>query len=110
MLEARGWHLVDAEFATSEQPAMSGDHIAIAIDQDRDIEAKHADAFGNLLDLFLAVSARVCRVRFKLGSRAKDDLQASLVVLRFNSALPASTPSMKSTNHFGSQCQPSVPV
>jgi len=78
MLEARGWHLVDAEFATSEQPAMSGDHIAIAIDQDRDIEAKHSDAFGNLLDLFLAVSARVCRVRFKLGSRAKDDLQASL--------------------------------
>ena len=63
---------------------MSGDHIAIAIDQDRDIEAKHSDAFGNLLDLFLAVSARVCRVRFKLGSRAKDDLQASLVVLRFN--------------------------
>jgi len=67
MLEAQGWHLVDAELAASEQPAMSGNHMAIAIDEDRDIETKDSDAFGNLLYLFLAVPARVCRVRFKLG-------------------------------------------
>ena len=79
MLEAQGWHRVDAELAASEQPAMSGDHMAVAIDQDRDVETKSSDAFGNLLDLFLAVPTRICRVRFKLGSRARDDLQALMV-------------------------------
>jgi hypothetical protein len=55
MLEAQGWHLVHAELAASEQPAKSGDQIAVAIDQNRDIEAKDPDAFSNLLDLFLAM-------------------------------------------------------
>jgi hypothetical protein len=58
---------------------MSGEHLALVIDQDRDIEAKNHDAIGNLLDLFLAMSVRVCRIRFELGSRARDDLQARLV-------------------------------
>jgi hypothetical protein len=71
MIEAQGRHLIPAELPTSEQPATSGDHIAIAIDEDRDIEAKNSDAFSNLLDLLLAVQPRVCRVRFKLGSRAE---------------------------------------
>jgi hypothetical protein len=57
MLETQGWHLIDAELATSEQPAVSGDHIAITIDQDRDIETKNSDAFGNLPDLFPPLSS-----------------------------------------------------
>jgi hypothetical protein len=32
-----------------------GDHVAIAIDQDRHIEAKGLDAFGNLPDLLFAM-------------------------------------------------------
>jgi hypothetical protein len=74
MLEAQGWHLVHAELAASEQPAKSGDQIAVAIDQNRDIEAKDPDAFSNLLDLFLAMPPWICGVRFKLGSRTQDDL------------------------------------
>jgi hypothetical protein len=74
MIQAHGWHLVDAELAAGEQPAMSGDHIACVIDQDRDIKTKLLDAFSNLLDLFLAVLARVYRVWSKLDYRAKDDL------------------------------------
>ena len=79
MVEAQGWHLIHAKLAASEQPAMSGNHIALAIDQDWDIETKDTDAIGNLLDLFLAVPARVRRVRFKLGSRLRDDLQSALI-------------------------------
>jgi hypothetical protein len=78
MLEPQGWHLINAKLAASEQPAMSGNHIALAIDQDWDIKAKDTDDFSNLSDLFLAVTARVSRVRFKLGSRAEDDLQILL--------------------------------
>ena len=75
MLEAYGWHLVDAGLATSEHPAMSGENVELGVDQDRDIKTKRFDAFSNLLDLFLAVLARVCRIGFKLGERAPDDLQ-----------------------------------
>jgi hypothetical protein len=67
MLEAQGWHLVDAKLAASEQPAMSGDHVERGVHQHRHVEAKDTDAFSNLPDLLLAVPARVCRVRFKLG-------------------------------------------
>jgi len=75
MLEAHGWHLVDAGLAASEHQAMSGEHVELGVDQDRDIKTKRFDAFSNLLDLFLAVLARVCRIGFKLGERAPDDLQ-----------------------------------
>jgi hypothetical protein len=85
MLEAQGWHLVDAELVTSEQPAMSGDHLALAINQDRDIEVKGLDAFSNLLDLFFAVLARVREVRFKLGSRGRKMISIS----RWLAAIPA---------------------
>ena len=75
MLEADGWHLLDAGLAASEHPAMSGEHLELGVDQDRDIKTKRFDALSNLLDLFLAVLAWVCRVRLKLGYRAPDDLQ-----------------------------------
>jgi hypothetical protein len=74
MIQAQGWHLIDAKLAASEQPGMSGDHVACVIDQDRDIKTNLLDAFSNLLDLFLAVLARVCRVWSKLDYRARDDL------------------------------------
>ena len=70
MLEADGWHLLDAGLAASEHPAMSGEHLELGVDQDRDIKTKRFDALSNLLDLFLAVLAWVCRVRLKLGYRA----------------------------------------
>jgi hypothetical protein len=38
---------------------MTGDHLALAIDQDRYIEPKRLDAGGDLPDLFLAVAARI---------------------------------------------------
>ena len=75
MVEAYGWHLVDTELTTREHPAISGDYIVVGIDQDRHIKAKASNGFSNLLDLFLGVLARVRRVRFKLGSPAKKDLQ-----------------------------------
>jgi hypothetical protein len=43
---------------------MSGDHVEIGVNQHRDIKTRRFDAFRNLLDLFLAVLARVCWVRF----------------------------------------------
>ena len=55
---------------------MPCDHVAIAIDQDRDIEAKGLDAFGNLPDLLFAVASRVGRVGSEPVQRAIDDLQA----------------------------------
>ena len=58
---------------------MSGDHLAIAIDQNRNIEAKNLATFRNLLNLFFAMPPWVCRVQLKLGSRAEDDLQALLI-------------------------------
>jgi len=78
MVEAQGWHLVDAELAASEQPAMSGDHVELGVNQHGHIKAEGADAFGNLPDLSSAVLARVCRVRFKFGSRTRDDIQTAL--------------------------------
>ena len=74
MIQAQGWHLIDAKLAASEQPGMSGDHVACVIDQDRDIKTNLLDAFSNLLDLFLAVLARVYRVWSKLDYRATDHL------------------------------------
>jgi hypothetical protein len=51
-----------AKFAGCEQPAMSGDHLAVAVDQDRDNKAENPDAVGDLADLLLAMTPRVRRV------------------------------------------------
>jgi hypothetical protein len=57
MVKAHGRHFVDAELMASEHPAMSGEHLELGVDQDRDIKTKLFDASSNLLDLFLAVLA-----------------------------------------------------
>ena len=43
---------------------MAGDHVAGAIDQDRDIEAESLDAVGDLSDLLPAVAPRVGWIQF----------------------------------------------
>ena len=75
VIEAQCRHLGHAELAAGEQPAMPGDHIAVAVDQDRDIEAEGLDAVGDLPDLLLGVAPRVCRVRFQLVDATVNDVQ-----------------------------------
>jgi len=55
------------------QPAVSGDHIVVAIDQHRHVKAKSLDAVGDLPDLLLAVAPRVSRIRFELVDRPVDN-------------------------------------
>ena len=40
---------------------MPGDHLAVAIDQDRNDEVEPIDATGDLMDLLLGVGARIAR-------------------------------------------------
>ena len=54
---------------------MAGDHLALAIDQDRDIEPERLDAVGDLPDLLLAVAARIGRIRLQLFDPPIDNLQ-----------------------------------
>jgi hypothetical protein len=61
VIEAEGRHLGNAEFAAGEQPAMAGDHVVVAIDQNRGIEVESLDAVGDLPDS----ACRNCR-----GSRS----------------------------------------
>jgi hypothetical protein len=48
-----------AELLGRQQAAMTGHHVAGAVDEDRDIEAKALDALSDLSDLLLAVNAGV---------------------------------------------------
>jgi hypothetical protein len=59
MIEAEGRHFRNAEFAAGEQPAMPGNYVIVAIDQDRDIKTKNPDTVGDLSDLLLAMDPRV---------------------------------------------------
>ena len=74
VIEAQRRHLGHAELAAGEQPAVPGDHVAVAIDQDRDIEAESLDAVGDLPDLLLAVAPRVGGVRSSALDSAVNDL------------------------------------
>ena len=74
VIEAKRRHLGHAEFAAGEQPAVTRDHVAVAIDQDRDIEAEGLDAVGDLPDLLFAVAPRVSGVWFQLVDPAINDL------------------------------------
>lgn len=56
---------------------MAGDNLAIAIDQDRHVEAECLDAGGDLPDLPFAVTPRVRGIRFELFVTPFDDLQAA---------------------------------
>ena len=62
MIEAQSWHLGDIEHAGRQDSAVTGNYLAVAINQDRDDETENLDALGDLPDLFLAVPARVGRI------------------------------------------------
>ena len=51
MIEAQDWDFGHAELTAGEQPAMSADHIAMAIDQHGHIKTEDPDAAGDLSDL-----------------------------------------------------------
>jgi hypothetical protein len=63
VIEAQRRHFGYAEQTAGEQPPMPGDNLALAIDQDWDIEAEGPDAVGDLPDLFAAMPTRVGRIR-----------------------------------------------
>jgi hypothetical protein len=50
--------LRNTEFASCKQPAMSGDHFAVAIDQNRDNKAESLDTVGDLAYLLLGMAPR----------------------------------------------------
>src|SRR6516162_9516106 len=75
MLETQGRHLGHAEFATCQKPAMPSDHVVVAIDEDRHIEAKGLDAVGDLPDLLLAVLPGIGWIRLQLADRSINDLE-----------------------------------
>jgi hypothetical protein len=47
-----------------QEPTVPGEHVAVVIDQDRDVETKRFNAGGDLSDLFFAVMPRVGGIRF----------------------------------------------
>ena len=62
VFEADRRHLGPAEQATGFEAAVAGDELAVAVDQDRHVEAEGLDAAGDLLNLALGVSTRVARI------------------------------------------------
>src|SRR5262249_22142368 len=63
VIEANRRDLGHTERRRTQDTAMPADHAAIAIDEDRNIEAEHSDAFGDLSDLFLAVPTCIGWIR-----------------------------------------------
>jgi len=53
--------------------AVTGNYLAVAINQDRDDETENRDALGDLPDLFLAVLARVRRIESQCISSTIHD-------------------------------------
>src|SRR5260370_39033928 len=76
MSEAERRRVGNAELAAGEQPAMSGDHLAVAINQDRDNEAKDLDAVSDLPDLLLAVQAGHGWIRLHVVNPAEDERES----------------------------------
>jgi hypothetical protein len=68
-------HLGPAKLAAGEQPAMTGDHLKLGIDQDRRVEAEGRDTLRDLPDLLPAVAPRVGRVRFQLFDPPVDEVE-----------------------------------
>ena len=72
MIDAHRRHLGHAERAGSQDPAVTGNYLATAINQDRDVETESLDALGELPDLLLAMPARVRRIERELVDRPVD--------------------------------------
>jgi hypothetical protein len=75
MVEANGRDLPHAEGNGSLGSPMPAGDLAIAIDQNRNNEVKDLDAVGDLLELFLAVPARVRRVGLQCVDPTIPDIQ-----------------------------------
>ena len=75
MIEAKRRYLGPTELSTGQKPAVTRHHVVVAIDQNRDIEAKSPDAVGDLPDLLLTVESRINGVGLKFSNQAVHDLQ-----------------------------------
>jgi hypothetical protein len=71
-------HLGEPQLACGQQPAVTGDHTVLAIDQDRVGPAELGDAGGDARDLLVAVRARIAGVgdqRLDLAVRDGERVQ-----------------------------------
>src|SRR5580692_3309296 len=83
MFELDCRHLVPAEYLTSIDAAMAGQHSEVRVHQHRNIEAEGLNATRNLADLSWAVHTRVVGVQLQLAQRSVDDRDAAFrLVLR----------------------------
>jgi hypothetical protein len=65
VIEAQRRHLSYAEQAACEKPTVPGDNVALAVDQNWDVEIKGLDAVGNLPNLLLGMAPRVGGIGFQ---------------------------------------------
>ena len=70
VIEPERRHLGPAEHGAGENAAVTRDHVVVAINQNRDIEAKGPDAVGDLPDLLLTVEPRINGVGLKFSNQA----------------------------------------
>ena len=73
VIEAHCRHLGHVQLTAGREAAVPCDHVAIAIDQDRDIEAESFNAVGDLPELLFAVAPRIGRIRIELVDPAIDN-------------------------------------
>ena len=85
MFEAQRRHRSHAKLASGEQPAMPGDDPALAIDQDRHVEAKNPDAVGDLPHL------RLCRRGFD-GSGLSVSIARKTIAIGAAAGRPIGSP------------------
>jgi len=65
VVDAQRRHYGHTQFASGEYPTVTGDDVAVTIDEYGNNKAEGFDALLNLPDLFLAMAPRVRRVRFQ---------------------------------------------
>ena len=69
MRQAHGWNNLDTEKLRGGDASMAGDDLAVVGDQHRIAETKALDRRRDLLNLSLAMSARVSRIGLKQFNR-----------------------------------------
>ena len=74
MVERDGRNLGKAEATGGEQPRVARDDAALAVDQDRDVEAERRDAVGDAGDLADRMQAGVAGVGLERLDRQPADL------------------------------------
>ena len=81
MLDADYRDLKPPQLPQGEDPAMSGQDLVVAVDQDRDKAAEGFDAVSDLTYLPSAMLLRVPRVGFELADRRPFDPEVSRRIL-----------------------------